>query len=70
MTLHAWVLLPYKFTLLSNTEHPWLAPNVVLLPYKFTLLSNNNVMVNSGTVVLLPYKFTLLSNTIYPDIRS
>ena len=34
------VLLPYKFTLLSNMEFLTDELAEVLLPYKFTLLSN------------------------------
>ena len=34
------VLLPYKFTLLSNNILPLYNLRIVLLPYKFTLLSN------------------------------
>ena len=56
------VLLPYKFTLLSNGNilYSWL--NFVLLPYKFTLLSNAQSKASRNVLVLLPYKFTLLSN--------
>ena len=35
-----YVLLPYKFTLLSNNEDEAFDGLFVLLPYKFTLLSN------------------------------
>ncbi len=34
------VLLPYKFTLLSNYQAVAVYAEKVLLPYKFTLLSN------------------------------
>ena len=34
------VLLPYKFTLLSNDRRSIIFNILVLLPYKFTLLSN------------------------------
>ena len=38
------VLLPYKFTLLSNEQCPVLSGVIVLLPYKFTLLSNADIL--------------------------
>ena len=60
------VLLPYKFTLLSNMYDGYVGTTPVLLPYKFTLLSNQNYFESKGKLVLLPYKFTLLSN--YPSI--
>ena len=56
------VLLPYKFTLLSNKYLMVGTHKNVLLPYKFTLLSNRVWLGNTTSVVLLPYKFTLLSN--------
>ena len=56
------VLLPYKFTLLSNRDAESKKVEEVLLPYKFTLLSNRCETVFKGDRVLLPYKFTLLSN--------
>ena len=56
------VLLPYKFTLLSNNPFDILLTIGVLLPYKFTLLSNEESGETYEQVVLLPYKFTLLSN--------
>ena len=56
------VLLPYKFTLLSNMK-VWITTHIrVLLPYKFTLLSNAVGTDRTAILVLLPYKFTLLSN--------
>ena len=57
------VLLPYKFTLLSNGDFGRIPGYSVLLPYKFTLLSNIYVVALSLLAVLLPYKFTLLSNS-------
>ena len=41
MFVIAYVLLPYKFTLLSNKKENTQKKSKVLLPYKFTLLSNN-----------------------------
>ena len=60
------VLLPYKFTLLSNLRAKFSEPVFVLLPYKFTLLSNPLPEAPKEETVLLPYKFTLLSNN---DVR-
>ena len=61
------VLLPYKFTLLSNMK-VWITTHIrVLLPYKFTLLSNMLRKVCCQFSVLLPYKFTLLSNAVGTD---
>ena len=62
------VLLPYKFTLLSNLNGTGWNKNKVLLPYKFTLLSNAGSIKCGGDSVLLPYKFTLLSNTAFAGI--
>ena len=58
------VLLPYEFTLLSNTDGQLEYFNTVLLPYEFTLLSNNRHTKDISRNVLLPYEFTLLSNFI------
>ena len=62
-TLSIVVLLPYKFTLLSNYSTMTSDGKIVLLPYKFTLLSNCLLGFVKQSQVLLPYKFTLLSNT-------
>ena len=62
LKLHSRVLLPYKFTLLSNLLQAGRANAAVLLPYKFTLLSNSSLIYDTYPAVLLPYKFTLLSN--------
>ena len=59
------VLLPYKFTLLSNDSCRSDRRRRVLLPYKFTLLSNHFTQIRTQHQVLLPYKFTLLSNLNY-----
>ena len=56
------VLLPYKFTPLSNRTMVFNAIVSVLLPYKFTPLSNRLVIWGADGAVLLPYKFTPLSN--------
>ena len=56
------VLVPYKFTLLSNKVQTTVEQISVLVPYKFTLLSNCHRRLLVGTSVLVPYKFTLLSN--------
>ena len=56
------VLVPYKFTLLSNPRESCTTCIAVLVPYKFTLLSNMRYIVSSRSLVLVPYKFTLLSN--------
>ena len=56
------VLLPYRFTLLSNDRCGVLIYCIVLLPYRFTLLSNHKQVTAAGRKVLLPYRFTLLSN--------
>ena len=65
------VLLPYKFTLLSNYPKWVDTLSRVLLPYKFTLLSNPNLYGSRSKQVLLPYKFTLLSNCRgFPAVRS
>ena len=44
--LYEAVLLPYKFTLLSNKAVFVRAKTYVLLPYKFTLLSNKIATLN------------------------
>ena len=36
------VLLPYRFTLFSNTVLDFVVVNSVLLPYRFTLFSNTH----------------------------
>ena len=65
-----YVLLPYKFTLLSNWGPPYTGTTYVLLPYKFTLLSNAWLGMPQSVDVLLPYKFTLLSNSRLSHINS
>ena len=62
MELYNLVLVPYKFTLLSNSRRSGNAPSLVLVPYKFTLLSNVAALLLAAIAVLVPYKFTLLSN--------
>ncbi len=39
-SMSLFVLVPYKFTLLSNVERASTGTSTVLVPYKFTLLSN------------------------------
>ena len=56
------VLLPYGFTLFSNSCPPAPLPPCVLLPYGFTLFSNNFLFIIGRRSVLLPYGFTLFSN--------
>ena len=56
------VLLPYEFTLLSNSKRKMNSKMKVLLPYEFTLLSNYFRYRLLWGSVLLPYEFTLLSN--------
>ena len=56
------VLLPYRFTLLSNIVVLFIVISIVLLPYRFTLLSNGKEEIICYNSVLLPYRFTLLSN--------
>ena len=56
------VLVPYKFTLLSNGFVDHYRKLSVLVPYKFTLLSNGWSNSETMETVLVPYKFTLLSN--------
>ena len=58
----AFVLLPYKITLLSNKNRIGFDKCKVLLPYKITLLSNPLAWELVSDGVLLPYKITLLSN--------
>ncbi len=58
------VLLPYEFTLLSNTSAGTSKTGKVLLPYEFTLLSNLTPASIIPPPVLLPYEFTLLSNNM------
>ena len=62
MCLSLHVLVPYKFTLLSNKKFICVNPKSVLVPYKFTLLSNVFAILKPFGAVLVPYKFTLLSN--------
>ena len=62
LAVKAIVLVPYKFTLLSNGWSNSETMETVLVPYKFTLLSNTPRPVKSRPHVLVPYKFTLLSN--------
>ena len=59
---HKPVLLPYRFTLLSNEKLDEHTLAIVLLPYRFTLLSNEYAYNPFVVGVLLPYRFTLLSN--------
>ena len=56
------VLIPYEFTLLSNTIVGVVFRMGVLIPYEFTLLSNGYSLFGAGLEVLIPYEFTLLSN--------
>ena len=56
------VLLPYRFTLFSNSIRICPFRNKVLLPYRFTLFSNLQGGKMMKTSVLLPYRFTLFSN--------
>ena len=64
LAVKAIVLVPYKFTLLSNPKQRRKYAPRVLVPYKFTLLSNTSCGMWYYTVVLVPYKFTLLSNVL------
>ena len=56
------VLLPYRFTLFSNTTCYFCVWEIVLLPYRFTLFSNYICERQQNGLVLLPYRFTLFSN--------
>ena len=56
------VLLPYRFTLFSNSVKISAFEIEVLLPYRFTLFSNSAVNAERMIEVLLPYRFTLFSN--------
>ena len=62
LAVKAIVLVPYKFTLLSNKPENIRIELHVLVPYKFTLLSNAKAKGIATITVLVPYKFTLLSN--------
>ena len=62
LAVKAIVLVPYKFTLLSNDVSQQSVKGSVLVPYKFTLLSNIVRCCITYPRVLVPYKFTLLSN--------
>ena len=62
LAVKAIVLVPYKFTLLSNCYLVVQLIIAVLVPYKFTLLSNRWAGRAGKKSVLVPYKFTLLSN--------
>ena len=57
-------IVPYKITLLSNTEPIPMDSAEVLVPYKITLLSNVVHAIMIHQKVLVPYKITLLSNFI------
>ena len=57
LAVKAIVLVPYKFTLLSNAGTTALVLTTVLVPYKFTLLSNRAG--NRYTYILV-----LLSNNV------
>ena len=57
------VLLPYRFTLFSNSVNQIFKAVQVLLPYRFTLFSNAHITRLHSHSVLLPYRFTLFSNT-------
>ena len=61
----AWVLVPYKITLLSNKTGFLEYYRGVLVPYKITLLSNVLARFLAGLPVLVPYKITLLSNWLF-----
>ena len=61
------VLVPYKITLLSNSEDRSNLDREVLVPYKITLLSNLWMIASLITSVLVPYKITLLSNRAYGE---
>ena len=56
------VLLPYRFTLFSNSVKISAFEIEVLLPYRFTLFSNVTIRMLHRLPVLLPYRFTLFSN--------
>ncbi len=56
------VLVPSKFTLLSNKMIEDGLKGRVLVPSKFTLLSNKARNHWQKIIVLVPSKFTLLSN--------
>ena len=56
------VLLPYRFTLFSNSAIVSFGTSTVLLPYRFTLFSNLLCTIINLSRVLLPYRFTLFSN--------
>ena len=56
------VLLPYRFTLFSNSVKISAFEIEVLLPYRFTLFSNTGDDIVEIATVLLPYRFTLFSN--------
>ena len=58
------VLLPYRFTLFSNTHRSTGEAQNVLLPYRFTLFSNALTKFINFIKVLLPYRFTLFSNEV------
>ena len=58
------VLLPYRFTLFSNSGGITTFAMLVLLPYRFTLFSNPRFLSVKDIRVLLPYRFTLFSNEV------
>ena len=58
------VLIPYEFTLLSNSSNAVFILSIVLIPYEFTLLSNEGIAEKNKKLVLIPYEFTLLSNAV------
>ena len=64
------VLLPYGFTLFSNTKQTKSTETLVLLPYGFTLFSNTFPSTAYNNYVLLPYGFTLFSNYSLQTLQS